>query len=235
MCCHRRPGYSALVALESGFDLIILKNSLALIERVAELWDEFWRMGPDGVYSAASVPVWAHNLPGLNDMEWFDYVCWKQLDHEGWGRSEGKKLVPVRIQVPKGHVLWFNTWLMHAGAEHSDGTTNDIRLHYYVLPFNLNAGTPGAVADPTSVNMHICHRMADLALRSFCPALHFIPGTRGAAAAEWQTTPWRVDTASSAQAVKRRRANESSDSSPGDEAAASTLLSLAGRGRGRGR
>ena len=104
MCCHRRPGYSALVALESGFDLIILKNSLALIERVAELWDEFWRMGPDGVYSAASVPVWAHNLPGLNDMEWFNYVCWKQLDHEGWGRSEGKKLVPVRIQVPKGHV-----------------------------------------------------------------------------------------------------------------------------------
>ena len=78
--------------------------------------------------------------------EYFDYVGWKQLVDDGWGKT--KNLEAVKIVVPKGHFLWFRTWLMHAGAEFNpDQGDGGIRLHYYLLKYLSPEGPP------TSINM----------------------------------------------------------------------------------
>ena len=134
---------SALVAVEKDFEIIVLKHSLELIERVNELWTEF-----SSVEGISSVPVKLHAEDGEyppNPAAYFDYVGWKQLVAEGWGST--KKLEPVKIKVPKGHFLWFRTWLIHAGAEFNPSLDDGgIRLHYYLLNY-IREGPP------TSINM----------------------------------------------------------------------------------
>ena len=134
---------SALVAVEKDFEIIVLKHSLELIERVNELWTEF-----SSVEGISSVPVKLHAEDGEyppNPAAYFDYVGWKQLEAEGWGST--KKLEPVKIKVPKGHFLWFRTWLIHAGAEFNPSLDDGgIRLHYYLLNY-IREGPP------TSINM----------------------------------------------------------------------------------
>jgi hypothetical protein len=136
---HRKEDLSALVAVDADFEIIILKHSLELIERVNALWSEYLQSGT----AMVAVHTTAPSAPTL--AEYFDYVGWKQLVAEGWG--ETKKLEAVKIVVPKGHFLWFRTWLMHAGAEFNPGQGDGgIRLHYYLLNYLLEG-------QPTSINM----------------------------------------------------------------------------------
>jgi spermidine/putrescine-binding protein len=125
--------------VDADFEIIILKHSLELIERVNALWSEYLQSGT----AMVAVHTTAPSAPTL--AEYFDYVGWKQLVAEGWG--ETKKLEAVKIVVPKGHFLWFRTWLMHAGAEFNPGQGDGgIRLHYYLLNYLLEG-------QPTSINM----------------------------------------------------------------------------------
>ena len=126
--------------MDADFEIIILKHSLELIERVNALWSEYHQS------DTASVPVHTDGRIPPNVAEYFDYVGWKQLVADGWGNT--KKLQAVKIVVPKGHFLWFKTWLMHAGAEFNPGQGDGgIRLHYYLLNDLMREGPP------TSINM----------------------------------------------------------------------------------
>ena len=126
--------------MDADFEIIILKHSLELIERVNALWSEYHQS------DTASVSVHTDGRIPPNVAEYFDYVGWKQLVADGWGNT--KKLQAVKIVVPKGHFLWFKTWLMHAGAEFNPGQGDGgIRLHYYLLN-DLMREKP-----PTSINM----------------------------------------------------------------------------------
>ena len=138
---HRNGDLSALVAVDADFEIIILKNSLELIERVNTLWSEYVQSGTASVSVDTTGLTTPPSFP-----EYFDYVGWKQLVADGWGKT--KNLEAVKIVVPKGHFLWFRTWLMHAGAEFNpDQGDGGIRLHYYLLNYLSPEGPP------TSINM----------------------------------------------------------------------------------
>jgi len=147
-------GFSALVAVESDFRVIVFKNSLALTRRVVELWNIYDKGG-------------RHSPQGVDQGEWWDFCCWRQLQKEGWGQT--RFLEPRTLIVPKGHALIFSTWLIHAGAEW-DSEQGDFpgynRIHFYLTPYLIDR--------LHSVRMH--EQAPDPSLGpSFSPALHFYP------------------------------------------------------------
>jgi len=156
-----REGYSVLVAVESDVKVVVLEGSRALVQRIDELW-KLWVKGG------------RHHPEGVKCEDWWDFVAWRQLSKEGWGKG-GKVLKAVTVVIPKGCALVFSTWVMHCGAEWSYGDfVGCNRVHFYMTPFFVNK-------DASSVNMH--SREPELPGKSgggdyqisFSPALHFLP------------------------------------------------------------
>ena len=79
--------------MDADFEIIILKNSLELIERVNTLWSEYVQSGTASVSVDTTGQTTPPNVP-----EYFDYVGWKQLVADGWGKT--KNLEAVKIVVP---------------------------------------------------------------------------------------------------------------------------------------
>jgi len=147
-------GFSALVAVESDFRVIVFKNSLALIRRVAELWKIYDEGG-------------RHSPQGVDVGDWWDFCCWRQLQKEGWGST--CFLEPRTLVVPRGHALIFSTWLLHAGAEWEQGDFSGYnRIHFYLTPFLIESSMQ-------SVRMQDRAPNPSSGLGSFSPALHFFP------------------------------------------------------------
>jgi hypothetical protein len=172
-----KEGFSVLVAVDSDFRLVVFKNSLQLIRRVAELWEIFEagnKMSPSG---------------NATEGEWWDYCCWRQLRKEGWGTE--RHLEPVTLVIPKGHALIFSSWLLHAGAEWQEGDMSGYnRMHFYF--------TKDRIQGMRSVFMQ--DREGEKG-PSFSPALHFLPvpeepGDRASVLPKWVSaeTDWRIQT-----------------------------------------
>ena len=149
-----REGFSVLVAVDSDFRLVVLKNSLQLIRRVAQLWDIFTagnKMRPGDAMQ--------DETPG----DWWDFCCWRQLQKEGWGKD--RLLESVTLVIPKGHALIFSSWLLHAGAEWQEGNMSGYnRMHFYF--------TKDLMLQMQSVFMQDREGAKGT---SFSPALHFLP------------------------------------------------------------
>ena len=161
-------GFSVLVAVETDFRLVVLKGSLQLIRRVAQLWE---------IYTATG----SRSPSGAPPEEWWDYCCWRQLQREGWGTT--RCLGPVTLSIPKGHALIFSTWLLHAGAEWQEGDMSGYnRMHFYF--------TKTPLLRMQSVFMQ---DRSGLKGTSFSPALHFLPlpdapGSTAAVLPLWKET-----------------------------------------------
>ena len=165
--CHvdtYKEGFSVLVAVDSDFRLVVFKNSLQLIRRVAELWEIFKsvnEMRPNGSKSAG---------------EWWDYCCWRQLRKEGWGTKH--HLEPVTLVIPKGHALIFSSWLLHAGAEWQEGDVSGYnRMHFYFTKEELKGMTSVFMQDREGVKPGGPEEKdgEEKDGVSFSPALHFLP------------------------------------------------------------
>jgi hypothetical protein len=158
-------GFSALVAIDSDFRLVVFKNSLQLIRRVAQLWE---------IYESAN----RLSPHGAGPEEWWDYCCWRQLQNEGWGRD--RRLEPVTLVIPKGHALIFSTWLLHAGAEWQDIDMSGYnRMHFYFVKKVIDKMQSVFMQDRAGAKGP-----------SFSPALHFLPlpdepGTTAAVLPQW--------------------------------------------------
>ena len=190
--CHvdtYKEGFSVLVAVDSDFRLVVFKNSLQLIRRVAELWKIFEagnKMRPLGV---------------ATEGEWWDYCCWRQLRKEGWGST--RHLEPVTLVVPKGHALIFSSWLLHAGAEWQQGDMSGYnRMHFYF--------TKDKIEGMQSVFMQ--DRGGEKGT-SFSPALHFLPVPEECGHSAPVLPKWiAADTEAKLQTLRKRAAPDSSGS-----------------------
>jgi hypothetical protein len=157
----QREALSALVATRGGFKLLVVKNSLALIRRIAQMRASWLRSGrpvPKGM-----------SKDGLKAEQWFDSSCYAQLRREGWG-SEGegdKRLEIFTVTVEEGSAIIFSTWLLHAGAEFSSGDLECFnRIHFYLIWWPI-------IGKYQTTNMH--RSMVEADGLNFSPALHFVP------------------------------------------------------------
>jgi hypothetical protein len=154
-----REGISALVAMNGAFKIIVIKNSVHMIRRIAQIRASW-------ILSGAQTP------PGIdkndeNEVEaWFDEACYAQLKSEGWGTGN-LQLEAFTVSVPEGAAIVFSTWMLHCGHEY---TPEDIqtfnRIHLYILPYDM--GT-----DYNAINSH--RTMAVRRELPFSSALHFLP------------------------------------------------------------
>ena len=118
-------------------------------------------------------------------------------------------LKAVTVVIPKGCAMIFSTWVIHCGAEWSNGDfVGYNRVHFYMTPFFVNA-------DATSVNMH--RRDAEHQGKfgesgkeaggdyeiSFSPALHFLPAPNNCSGNESEPPHWT--TQSEEQKIQRLR------------------------------
>ena len=151
-------GISALAAMRGAFKLIVLKNSVQLLRRIAHIRAQW-------ILSGSPIPP---DLEGSNFEAieaWFDDACYAQLVREGWGTA--RRLEAFTITIPEGAVILFSTWLLHAGHEFSNGDLQVFnRIHFYFLPYDM-----GGRYD--TVNLH--RTKVDQNGLSFSPALHFLP------------------------------------------------------------
>ena len=149
---------SALVAMNRPIKLVIVKNSVQLIRRIAEIRAQWIRSGsltPPEVDPKDDEAVEA----------WFDDACYAQLREEGWGSQILLELYTVTVD--EGDGIIFSTWLMHCGyefTEHDIETFN--RLHYYLFPYEMKD-------DYLTINMHRTKVERDGL--GFSCALNFLP------------------------------------------------------------
>ncbi len=151
-------GISALAAMRGSFKLIILKNSVQLLRRIAAIRAEW-------ILSGRPIPAELDSSDIKAIEAWFDDACYAQLVREGWGSE--KQLEAFTITVPEGAVIYFSTWLLHAGHEYCDGDLQVFnRIHLYFIPYDMGDSY-------ATVNLH--RTKVDENGLSFSPALHFMP------------------------------------------------------------
>ena len=123
-----REALSALVATRGSFRLLVVKNSLALIRRIAQMRAQWLRSGrpvPKGM-----------SRDGVKAEQWFDSSCYALLRREGWGsKGEEEKWLDIfSVTVEEGSAIIFSTWLLHAGSEFSSGDLECFnRIHFYLV------------------------------------------------------------------------------------------------------
>ena len=181
-CFHpdtNEEGLIAAVALESDIRIVVLENSHILTRRIFSLWEEWKKNGLKPF--------------DIDEEEWWDYTCWRQLVQEGWGSR--LNLQAKTIVIPKGHAMIFSSFLIHAGAEWRFGDFEGFnRLHFYMTPYKMSE-------HPDSVNMHSRARAPKQT--SFSPALRFMPRPTGAPEPPGGAFPAWVTKAS--QGTRRRK------------------------------
>ena len=151
-------GISALAAMNGSFKLIVLKNSVQLLRRIAEIRAQW-------ILSGSPIPPQIKRSDTAAIEAWFDDACYAQLVSEGWG--EDKRLEAFTIDVPERAAIVFSTWLLHCGHEFCDGDIEVFnRLHMYFLPYSMGTGYD-------TVNLH--RTMVQKDSLSLSPALHFLP------------------------------------------------------------
>lgn len=156
-----KEALSALVATRGSFRLLVVKNSLALIRRIAQMRAQWLRSGrpvPKGM-----------SKDGLKAEQWFDSSCYAQLRREGWGMEgdEEKRLDIFSVTVEEGSAIIFSTWLLHAGAEFSPGDIACFnRIHFYLVWWPV-------IGKYKTTNIH--RTMVEADGMNFSPALHFVP------------------------------------------------------------
>jgi hypothetical protein len=151
---------SALVAMNGSFKLVILRNSVRLIRRIAEIRAQWIRSG-----SLTPPHVDPKDYKAVE--AWFDDACYAQLRKEGWGSSI--LLEAYTVTVDEGDAIIFSTWLMHCGCEYMKGDIKTFnRIHYYLLPYLMKKDL-----DYVTVNMH--RTQVDPNGLVFSCALHFLP------------------------------------------------------------
>ena len=151
-------GISALAAMNGSFKLIVLKNSVQLLRRIAEIRAQW-------ILSGSPIPpeISRSDLAALE--AWFDDACYAQLVSEGWG--DNKRLEAFTVDVPERAAIVFSTWLLHCGHQYCDGDIQVFnRLHIYFLPYSM-----GRRYDTVNVHRTMVLKNA----LSFSPALHFMP------------------------------------------------------------
>ena len=149
---------SALAAMNGSFKLIVLKNSVQLLRRIAEIRAQW-------ILSGSSIPP-EINRSDRDEIEaWFDGACYAQLVSEGWGKD--KRLEAFTVDVPERAAIVFSTWLLHCGHEYCEGDIDVFnRIHIYFLPYSMGTGY-------NTVNLH--RTMVQKDSLSLSPALHFLP------------------------------------------------------------
>ena len=156
-----REALSALVAMRGSFKLIIVKNSLALNRRIAQMraqWLQAGRPVPEGIPKS-----------GLKTEVWFDQACYAQLRREGWGLqgSGDKQLELFTVLVEERNAIVFSTWLFHAGHEFSEGDLELFnRIHYYLVWWPI-------IGEFKTTNNHT--GMVEDEGLNFSAGLHFFP------------------------------------------------------------
>jgi hypothetical protein len=154
-----KEGISALVAMNGAFKIIVVKTSVHIIRRIAQIRASW-------ILSGAQLP------PGIdkddeNEVEaWFDEACYAQLQSEGWGTGN-LQLEAFTVTVPERAAIIFSTWMLHCGNEF---TPEDIqtfnRIHLYILPYDMGK-------QYHAINSH--RTMAVRRELPFSSALHFLP------------------------------------------------------------
>ena len=151
-------GISALAAMNGAFKLIILKNSVHLIRRIAQIRAQW-------ILSGSQIPPELNRSDRDAVEKWFDDSCYAQLVREGWGTKH--QLEAYTVTVPEKAVIVFSTWLLHCGHEYVDEDLQIFnRIHLYLLPFNIQQRF-------STVRMH--RTKVDKDGLSFSTALHFVP------------------------------------------------------------
>lgn len=154
----RIEGISALAAMNGSFKLIVLKHSVHLLRRIAQIRAQW-------ILSGSPIPLELKKSDTIAIEAWFDDACYAQLVREGWGTH--KRLEAFTVTIPERAAIVFSTWLLHSGHEYSDGDIQVFnRLHIYFLPYDM-----GRRYD--TVNLH--RTRVDETGLSFSPALHFLP------------------------------------------------------------
>jgi len=153
-----KEGLSALVAMNGAFKLIILKNSVHLLRRIAQIRAQW-------ILAGSPIPQEIDRSDRDAVEKWFDDSCYAQLVREGWGSKH--QLEPYTITVPEGAVIVFSTWLLHCGHEYMDEDIQIFnRIHLYLLPFQIQRRF-------STVRMHRT-KVEENGL-TFSSALHFLP------------------------------------------------------------
>ena len=151
-------GISALAAMNGAFKLIILKNSVQLLRRIAQIRAQW-------ILSGSQIPPELDRSDRDAVEKWFDDSCYAQLVREGWGSTH--KLEAYTVTVPEGAVIFFSTWLLHCGHEYEDEDLQTFnRVHMYLVPFAMEQRF-------STVRMH--RTKVDQDGLSFSSALHFLP------------------------------------------------------------
>ena len=153
-----KEGLSALVAMHGAFKLIILKNSVHLLRRIAQIRAQW-------ILAGSQIPPELDRSDRDAVEKWFDDSCYAQLVREGWGTKH--QLEAYTVTVPERAVIVFSTWLLHCGHEYIDEDIQIFnRIHFYLLPFALQRRF-------STVRMHRTKVEEDGL--TFSSALHFMP------------------------------------------------------------